>query len=344
MENKVKKMKETNKEKREKIDNLIKTKEEERKKKIEEYFIDTEKKDQYVIINKLMKSQKMEMKKMNDCKMNQLVQGHKHDIELDHEQKRIDLKYRMDELDQRVTNYRKKVELESLKKLQESFVKQSEKDFLNQRMQRMKEYKYELKCKEIEDKEKRIEQMKNEQNKFREQKKMLNRQMQNEKTELRNKFNNLVKGKSKIDSEIVKKLYPDDEELYQKIKNMQKNYELNNNDNQNKNENYKTERDNRAKSASQKKKEEEIEKRVEEFRKILREEISKEIENERNKEKKRIKEYEEAKTVEDKKRIEQKNNQERKESNQKITDKNDNIEKYVDDYRKKLLNEAGIFH
>ena len=29
---------------------------------------------------------------MNDSKMNELVQGHKHDIELDHEQKRIDLK------------------------------------------------------------------------------------------------------------------------------------------------------------------------------------------------------------------------------------------------------------
>jgi hypothetical protein len=292
-----------------------------------------------------MKSQKIETKKLNDNKLNQIVQGHKHDIELDHEQKRIDLKNRMDELDLRVTNYKKTVELESMKKLQESFVKQTEKDFLNQRMQRMKEYKYELKCKEIEDKEKRIEQMKNEQNKFREQKKTLNRQMQNEKRQLINKFNNLVKGKSKIDCEIVKKLYPDDDELYEKIKNMQKNYEISNsNENKNENENNKTVRDLRSKSASQKKKEEEIEKKVEEFRKKLREEISKEIENERNKEKKRIKEYEEANTVEDKKRIEQKNNKERKESNQKITDKNDNIEKYVDDYRKKLLNDAGIYH
>ena len=41
-----------------------------------------------------------------------------------------------------------------------------------------------------------------------------------------NKFNNLVKGKSKIDSEIVKQLYPEDEELYKKIKNMQKTYQL----------------------------------------------------------------------------------------------------------------------
>ena len=194
---------------------------------------------------------------MNDSKMNELVQGHKHDIELDHEQKRIDLKNKMEMLDQRVTNYKKSVELESLKKLQESFVKQSEKDFLNQRMQRMKEYKYELKCKEIEDKEKRIEHMKNEQNKFRQEKKRLNRQMQNEKTELINKFNNLVKGKTKIDSEIVKKLYPDDKELYQKIKTMQNKYDINyenNFENKNNENNNITPEENRTKSASQKKK------------------------------------------------------------------------------------------
>ena len=340
-------MKVFNKEKREKIDNLIKSREEERKKKVEEYFSDTEKKDQYIIINKLMKSQKIEARKMNDSKMNEVVQGHKHEIELDNEQKRIDLRNKMEMLDQRVTNYKKSVELESLKKLQESFVKQSEKDFLNQRMQRMKEYKYELKCKEIEDKEKRIEHMKNEQNKFRQEKKRLNRQMQNEKTELINKFNNLVKGKTKIDSEIVKKLYPDDKELYQKIKTMQNKYDINyenNIENKNNENNINTPDENRTKCASQKKKEDEIEKKVNDFKKRLREEISKEIENERKKENKRIKEYEEAKSIEDKKKIEEKNNKERKESNQKITDKNDNIEKYVNEYRKKLLKDSGIYH
>ena len=68
--------------------------------------------------------------------------------------------------------------------------------------------------------------MKNEKQKFQNQKKKLNMELQNEKYNLINKFNNLVKGKSKIDSEIVKQLYPEDEELYKKIKNMQNTYQL----------------------------------------------------------------------------------------------------------------------
>ena len=299
------------------------------------------KKNQYIIINKLMKNVKIEKKKIHENEIKELVQGHKHEIELDHQQKRIDLQNRMEMLEQRINNYKNSEELKSLKKLQESFAKQSEKDFLNQRMKRIKEYKYELKCKEIEDKEKRIQLMKDEQKKFKEEKQRLNKEIQKEKIDLLNKFNHLVKGKSKIDSEIVKQLYPDDEELYQKIKNLQNKYQLKQDNN---NENNNSLSTNRAKSDTKKKKEEEIEKKVEDFRRRLRVEISKEIENERNNEKRRIKEYEEAKTIEDKKKIEEKNSKERKESNLKITDKNDNIEKYVDDYRKKLLINEGIYN
>ena len=58
---------------------------------------------------------------------------------------------------------------------------------------------------------------------------------------------------------------------------------------------------------------------------------------ERINEKKRISDYDNAKTAEEKKNIENKNNLERKESNRKIAEKNDNIEKYVEEYRQKLL-------
>ena len=69
--------------------------------------------------------------------------------------------------------------------------------------------------------------MKSEKQKYQNERKKLNIELQNEKSALINKFNNLVKGKSKIDSEIVKKLYPEDKELYKKIKNMQNIYSLN---------------------------------------------------------------------------------------------------------------------
>ena len=39
--------------------------------------------------------------------------------------------------------------------------------------------------------------------------------------------------------------------------------------------------------------------------------------------------------------IEIKNNKERNESKQKINDKNDNLEKIVDEYRKKLMSSSG---
>jgi hypothetical protein len=257
----------------------------------------------------------------------------------------------MDELDQRIAKYKKDEEYKSLKKLQESFVKQVEKDSINKRIQRMKEYKFELKEKEIEDKEKRLELMKHEKQKFQKERKRLNIELQNEKSALINKFNNLVKGKSKIDSEIVKELYPEDEELYQKIKNMQNMYQLssiNEEDDERKENDNNNSKDydvnkSRAKSASRRKKEEEIETKVGEFRRRLRESIAKDIETERINEARRIREYEEANNINDKKRIEQKNKGERKEFGRKINELNENIEKYVDEYRTKLLKESGLY-
>ena len=292
----------------------------------------------------MKKKQKVLNQKIHEDEMLEMVQGHKNELRMEHEQKRIDLKNRMEEMDQRITNYKKEEEHKSLKKLQESFVKQVEKDFVNKRIQRMKEYKFELKEKEIEDKEKRFEFMKNEKNKFQNQRKQLNIDLQNEKYQLINKFNNLVKGKSKIDSEIVKKLYPEDEELYKKIKNMQNIYSLNsiNEEEERKERELNSSKNrSRSKSASRKKNEEEIERKVEEFRKRLRESITKDIETERINEAKRIREYEEASTLVDKKRIEQKNKGERKEFNNRMEELNQNMEKYVEDYRKKLMREQG---
>ena len=164
-------------------------------------------------------------------------------------------------------------------------------------------------------------------------------------------MNNLVKVNTKIDSEIVKELYPEDEELYQKIKNMQNMYQLssiNEEDDERKENDNNNSKDydvnkSRAKSASRRKKEEEIETKVGEFRRRLRESIAKDIETERINEARRIREYEEANNINDKKRIEQKNKGERKEFGLKMNELNENIEKYVDEYRTKLLKESGLY-
>ena len=346
MEMKNKKLKSINTKKRNNQENLLKSVEEKRQKKIEDYYNDNIKKEQNVFISRLIKKQKLLYHKMHEDEFLELVQNHKKQIEIKNKKKKDDLENRMEEIDLRITSYKKEEEHKSLKKLQESYVKQIEKEFVNKRIKRMKEYKYELKEKEIEEKEKRLELMKTEKLKFQNQRKKLNIDLQNEKSDLINKFNKLVKGKAKIDVEIVKQLYPEDAELYRKIKNMQKIYRISgmNTILAEKNKIYTTRDDEkRNKSSLRIKNEEEIEKKVEEFRRRLRETISREIETERINEARRIRNYEEAKSIDDKKAIEEKNKEERKEFGKKINDLNENIEKYVEDYRKKLLDESRLY-
>jgi len=346
MEMKNKKLKSINTKKRNNQENLLKSVEEKRQKKIEDYYNDNIKKEQNVFISRLIKKQKLLYHKMHEDEFLELVQNHKKQIEIKNKKKKDDLENRMEEIDLRITSYKKEEEHKSLKKLQESYVKQIEKEFVNKRIKRMKEYKFELKEKEIEEKEKRLELMKTEKLKFQNQRKKLNIDLQNEKFDLINKFNKLVKGKAKIDVEIVKQLYPEDAELYRKIKNMQKIYRISgmNTILAEKNKIYTTRDDEkRNKSSLRIKNEEEIEKKVEEFRRRLRETISREIETERINEARRIRNYEEAKTIDDKKAIEEKNKEERKEFGKKINDLNENIEKYVEEYRKKLMAEHGYY-
>ena len=211
---------------------------------------------------------------------------------------------------------------------------------MNKRIRRIKAYKYKLKEKEKEEKEKRIGLMKSEILKFQNEKKKLNIDLKNEKSSLINKFNKLAKSRSNAGSEIVKQLYPDDDELYRKIKKIQNIYKIGN---LNKSVELKNKIQTTKNNSLRKKKEEEIEKKVEDFRRKLRESISRDIESERINESRRIKEYEDAPTINDKKIIEQRNKLERKEFRKKINELNENIEKYVADYKKKLLDETKLY-
>ena len=345
MELKNLKLKSINTKKRSNQEYLLKSVEVKRKKKIEDYYNDNLKKEQNVIICKIIKGQKVLNQKLHENEFLELVQDHKQKIELKKKKKLDELQSKMDELDQRITLYKKEEGHKSLKRLQESYVKQIEKEFVNKRIKRMKEYKFNLKEKEIEEKEKRLDFMKTQKLKFLNEKKRLNIELRNEKDALINRYNKLVKGKSKIDSEIVKQLYPEDEELYKKVRNMQTIYNLGNISKivEEKDKDASTRIDNNLDKCVYKRKKEgeEIEKKVEIFRKRLREGITKDIETERFNEERRIRAYEEAVTIEDKKQIEQKNKMERSFFGKKIKDLNENIEKYVEDYRKKLMSEYG---
>ena len=321
----------TNIKKKNNQENLLKSMELKRQKKISDYYKDNVKKDQSAIICKIVKKQKILNQKLHEDEYLELVQDHKQKIALKKNKKLRDLESKMEELEKRLTNYKKEEEFKNLKKLQESFAKQEEKKYINKRIQRMKDYRFNLKEKEIKEKEKRLDLMKN------------------EKASLLSKFNQLIKGKTKIDCKIVKKLYPEDEELYQRVKKMQTIYNIGNIsdikedfDIKYKEHSARNELD-RTNNNIKIKHLEEIEQKVEEFRRKLRQNIAREIETERINETRRIKEYEEANDLHDKKVIEEKNKVERKNFGRKINDLNDNIEKYVDDYRKKLIEEFGYY-
>jgi hypothetical protein len=107
LEIKAEKLKAQNTKKRNNQENLLKSMEARRQKKLEEYLNDNVKKDQNVMISRLKKKQKVLNQKIHEDEMLEMVQGHKNELRMEHEQKRIDLQNRMEEMDQRITNYKK---------------------------------------------------------------------------------------------------------------------------------------------------------------------------------------------------------------------------------------------
>lgn len=97
----------------------------------------------------------------------------------------------------------------------------------------------------------------------------------------------MKKANKEIDEEEVKKLFPDDEELYQHIKKM------------------------REDANQQQEEDKEIERKVEEYQNKLRSELDSLIKEEREKENQIVKEYERANDINEKEALEKSNAKER---------------------------------
>ena len=116
---------------------------------------------------------------------------------------------------------------DKIKKLYELSVKQEE-DFLKQykkrnniiRLDRINQYKTERRTEELLEKEQKINNFKKRKKELIENKAKLTNSMEKEKQELIYKFENAFKKKAQIDAEIVKELFPEDEELYGRIKKL----------------------------------------------------------------------------------------------------------------------------
>ena len=120
------------------------------------------------------------------------------------------------------TYIKKKLEEEKeiIKKREEEKVKNIEKARNIQRMQRQQEYKNHLRMEELNVKEQKIEDFKKKCERINQQKAQAAIKFQRQKEEVVKKFDNLMKQNKEIEPETIKQLFPDDEELYNKIKEL----------------------------------------------------------------------------------------------------------------------------
>ena len=116
----------------------------------------------------------------------------------------------------------KKAKIQNINNRQEDeFIKQYEKQHTIVRLNRITNYNNRKRAKEISEKEKKIEKYKIKKQELIDNKAKLADSIEKEKQQLIQKFENIMQKNKQIDAEVVKKLFPEDEKLYLKIKNLQ---------------------------------------------------------------------------------------------------------------------------
>ena len=107
-----------------------------------------------------------------------------------------------------------------MKKREEEKIKNIEKARNIVRMQRQQEYKNQLRNEEIKEKEQKIEEFKRQCEKINQQKAQAAIEFQKQKDDVVKRFDQIVKLNKEIEPKTIKELFPEDDELYQKIKQM----------------------------------------------------------------------------------------------------------------------------
>ena len=138
-------------------------------------------------------------------------------MEEKHEKMNKEMEEKQEKLDKEKIN---KIYDTSLKQ-EEEYIKQYQKKQNIIRLERINKYKIEKRLEELDEKEQKIEEFKKKKMELIENKAKLTGDMEKEKQNLIVKFENTFKKKnSQIDPEIVKELFPEDEELYNRVKQM----------------------------------------------------------------------------------------------------------------------------
>ena len=209
------------KEKKEKyVSECIRKLEIEQDKKKEE-FLEKEKKR-----NLILKSIDVEKTKrtMNTTKKNNdkylVTEQNRQKLEEEEKDKIDKMNEKREEKEKTYIKKKLEEEKEIIKKREEERVKNIEKARNIQRMQRQQEYKNHLRMEELNVKEQKIEDFKKQCERINQQKAQAAMKFQRQKEEVVKKFDNLMKQNKEIEPETIKQLFPDDEELYNKIKEL----------------------------------------------------------------------------------------------------------------------------
>ena len=112
------------------------------------------------------------------------------------------------------------MEEDNLMKKEEEKIKNLEKYNMIQRKMRIAEYQNKLRMEELEEKEKKIQDFKTKREKLKRIETSI--EIQKKKEEILKKFDNLLKQNKEIDPQTIKEVFPDDEELYNKITEMKR--------------------------------------------------------------------------------------------------------------------------
>ena len=344
-------------------------KNEEEHEKFKKLYFDKKLKLEETITNRVLtrdddnktKAQKEERKYKNTVKNRQI-------LEKESDQKKIRMLKKMNSIDNRIKDKRMKSDKDKIKEREEKNARMLERNIIIQRMMRIQDYKNRLKMEELEEKEKKLSEFRQQKERLALQRAQASTEVQKQKEEVVEKFERLSRQKKEIEPEMIKELFPGDVELYRNVVEMKKRQkEIEENifkkmdeyDKKNKSmastfyrkneRNIDTigtlnksanENGNNPSNNEKEKKEQEIQKKVEEFKTKEYKEFNVLILEEKEKEEKRAKAYEEEKDEQKKLEIEKKNKEERELASQNINKTKNDIEQRIKEYEENLRKES----
>ena len=227
-EQKMKKLKEEKNKKKlreeQVIQNLIK--EQERQEKNRKIFYNKQLSiEQNVFLKTLeLKEKSQIMKNKLNNKYSLTLENKKH-LETETLKKKATTLRRIELIDERIKDNQKKTEANFIKKREEERLKLYEKTLSIERKNRLTQFNNMKKMRKFSEKDKKLEDIKTQKELLDKEKSKIEKEIQIEKDEILQKVQKMMSQKTEISPEFIRKMFPDDEELYNKVVKLQKKHQ-----------------------------------------------------------------------------------------------------------------------